>query len=144
MSKAGGLVIRAVTDPFNPDVVKYQVIVVQTQNDKWGYPKGSKKPREKLKDAALREVREETGYTCRTLAKLLRIGLPGTKVTYWLMEVDESVDRAAIEVPDVRACDWVGFATASRILTRPADRHLLVDALRVIERKALAVAAAPA
>ena len=53
---AGGVVWRAA-----PGRAGVEVVLVQTPSLRWGLPKGKRDPGERLREAALREVREETG-----------------------------------------------------------------------------------
>lgn len=48
-SKAGGIIIY-----------KYKVLLVQSYNKKWGFPKGSLKPGESFLECSKREIKEET------------------------------------------------------------------------------------
>ena len=54
---------------FNPPTES--VLLVQSRGNLWGFPKGSIEENETIKDAAIREVREETGL------KVKGVGLGG-------------------------------------------------------------------
>lgn len=64
---AGGLVLD---DPANPTRVVLIAHRLRTGRLVWTLPKGHVEPGESTKDAAVREVREETGLITRVLAPL--------------------------------------------------------------------------
>ena len=65
---------------FNPPTDS--VLLVQSRGNLWGFPKGSIEENETVEDAAIREVREETGYVLET-KDLLRIHRVNNKVHYF-------------------------------------------------------------
>tara|TARA_Y100000768_G_C23853077_1_gene621987 strand:- start:15 stop:488 length:474 start_codon:yes stop_codon:yes gene_type:complete len=65
---------------FNPPTDS--VLLVQSRGNLWGFPKGSIEENETVEDAAIREVREETGYVLKT-KDLLRIHRVNNKVHYF-------------------------------------------------------------
>jgi 8-oxo-dGTP pyrophosphatase MutT (NUDIX family) len=96
----------------------------------WTLPKGALNPGESSADAALREVREETGYRCELVREL-------TAVTYWfqrggrrirktvrwyLMRPIEKVGEHDHEVDEVL---WTDRADAQSRLRYDSDRRLL-------------------
>ncbi len=96
----------------------------------WTLPKGALTAGESSEAAALREVREETGYRCEVLRDL-------EAVTYWfqhdgkrirktvrwfLMRPIEKVGEHDHEVDEVM---WSGFDEAADLLRYDSDRHLL-------------------
>jgi 8-oxo-dGTP diphosphatase len=135
---AGGAVWRRA--PAGVDVV----LVHRPAYDDWALPKGKLEPGETDEQAALREVREETGLACK-----LGADLPSTTyadgqgrpkvVRYWAMTVvPGTVDlQLAAELqltpePKARheidqAC-WTPLAEARRRLTYPRD-VVVLDAL---------------
>jgi ADP-ribose pyrophosphatase YjhB (NUDIX family) len=118
---AGGLVIRR-----NGDALEIALIHRPLQED-WSYPKGKLEEGETFEAAALREVHEETGLTCRLIRFLGhteyidRKGRPKA-VAYWVMAAEEGTFRPNDEVDEVR---WLDTADASRLLSYERDRELL-------------------
>jgi 8-oxo-dGTP diphosphatase len=97
----------------------------------WSWPKGKLESGEKWKEAALREVEEETGYRARRLRELsgaLYKDRKGRlkKVRYWLMEPLKGEFEPGQEVDELR---WVDRGEAARLLTYPHDRKLLDEAV---------------
>ncbi|WP_406452823.1 NUDIX hydrolase [Streptomyces sp. NBC_00876] len=99
----------------------------------WSFPKGKLKRGESPRDAALREVLEETGHHCVPLSVLPMVryianGRP-KEVTYWSAEA-----TAGTFVPnrEVDAVLWLPPAAARTRLTQPRDRDLLDAALRTL------------
>jgi 8-oxo-dGTP diphosphatase len=100
----------------------------------WTLPKGTLMPGESSADAALREVREETGYQCEVVREL-------ESVTYWfqrngerikknvrwyLMRPLEKVGEHDHEVDEVM---WADRAEAEARLRYDSDRRLIATAL---------------
>jgi 8-oxo-dGTP pyrophosphatase MutT (NUDIX family) len=119
---AGGLVWRSGTDG------EMEIVLVhRPAYDDWGFPKGKLHRGESERDAALREVEEETGLRCRltrelgTTAYVDARGRPKT-VRYWEMTPLGGVLAAANEIDDAR---WVALGDASALLTYTRDRELL-------------------
>ena len=98
----------------------------------WTLPKGALKPGESSTEAALREVREETGYRCEVVREV-------TSVTYWfqregrrirktvrwyLMRPLEKVGEHDHEVDEVL---WTDPADARSRLRYDSDLKLLAD-----------------
>jgi 8-oxo-dGTP diphosphatase len=93
----------------------------------WTLPKGKLERGETPEQAALREVREETGFSCRldsfvgSTRYLDSAGRPKL-VEYWMMEPLTGRFVPGIEVDDMR---WVDYTSARSLLTYPRDRALL-------------------
>lgn len=104
------------------------VVVHRPRYDDWSFPKGKLDPGESFEEAALREVREETGLICRLGPELPfstytdRKGRPKI-VRYWLMAVVEDPGfEPNEEVDELR---WLAPAQASDLLTYSFDRKLV-------------------
>ena len=115
---AGGLVAR-------DDQV---LLVHRPRYDDWSLPKGKLDDGESWEDAALREVREETGVRARLGAELPSVhytdskGRPKT-VRYWIMEPEDIAAFAPNEEVDELA--WLDANEAVQRLTYPHDRDLV-------------------
>ena len=104
------------------------IVVHRPRYDDWSLPKGKLLRDETHRDAALREVKEETGLDCELedelpeVAYVDSLGRPKT-VRYWTMRAiaGESF-RPTPEVDEVR---WVPLDEASEMLTYPHDRALV-------------------
>lgn len=104
------------------------LLVHRPRYDDWSFPKGKCEPGEADEAAALREVAEETGLTCRLGAELPTARYTdrhgrSKQVRYWLMEPVEIPEFVANdEVDEIR---WCPPAMAATLLTYPFDRDLL-------------------
>ncbi len=118
---AGGLVVRRHSGAL-------QIVVVHrpVQHD-WSFPKGKLDGGETLELAALREVREETGMSCRLLRFIGhteyvdRKGRPKA-VAYWVMAAVGGFFTPNEEVDELR---WLVLEEAAHTLTYPRDRELV-------------------
>jgi 8-oxo-dGTP diphosphatase len=95
--------------------------------DDWSLPKGKLDEGESFEEAALREVREETGLECELGRELDPVSYVDQKgrpklVRYWLMEVTDGEFEANDEVDEIR---WLPPAEAAGLLTYPHDRELV-------------------
>ena len=98
----------------------------------WSLPKGKLEKGESFKQAALREVEEETGYRCRELGELPPVSYLDRKarsklVRYWLMEPVKGGFEPHGEVDELR---WVTPREADGLLTYDHDRKLVRKAIR--------------
>ena len=88
------------------------------------------------REAALREVQEETGYRCDASVELPHVSYLDRKsrrklVRYWLMEPIEGKFTAHGEVDELR---WLTPSEADELLTYPHDKELVRKALRRYRR----------
>jgi 8-oxo-dGTP diphosphatase len=98
----------------------------------WSLPKGKLEEGEGWQEAALREVKEETGFRCEPIAELPHVSYLDRKgrrklVRYWLMEPLEGKFESHGEVDELR---WVPPEEAEEVLTYPHDKELVRKALR--------------
>jgi 8-oxo-dGTP pyrophosphatase MutT (NUDIX family) len=122
---AGGIVIRAAA------AGGWEVAVIHRplQRD-WSLPKGKLEPGELAETAALREVREEIGWTC-ALGRFAgeveyrdRRDRPKV-VEYWIMQPIEGRFEASAEVDQLA---WLSVDEAVRRLSYEHDRSLVAAA----------------
>jgi 8-oxo-dGTP diphosphatase len=98
----------------------------------WSLPKGKLEEGESWREAALREVEEETGYRCEPSTELPQVSYLDRKgrrklVRYWLMAPVDGQFEPHGEVDDLR---WVTRDEAEELLTYPHDRDLVGKAIR--------------
>ena len=96
----------------------------------WTLPKGALTPGERDVDAALREVREETGYDCEVVREL-------EVVTYWFQRRGQRIKKtvrwylmrplakAGEHDHEVDEVAWVAPAEAANRLRYDSDRRLV-------------------
>ena len=123
MIEAAGGVVWKLTSKGQVKVL----VIHRPRYDDWSFPKGKLDPGESHRQAALREVEEETGFRCRTGDELPearyadRKGRP-KRVRYWSMEPIEGEFATNDEVDEVR---WLSLDEAAELLSYPHDRTVL-------------------
>ncbi|OII67093.1 NUDIX hydrolase [Streptomyces sp. CC77] len=101
-------------------------LVHRPEYDDWSLPKGKLKRGETREEAAVREVREETGHTCALGGLLGTVHYTAKgrakEVTYWAARA-----TGGVFVPnrEVDAVAWRPPAEAEARLTHPLDRPLV-------------------
>lgn len=124
---AGGIVVRSAKKGAKV------LLVHRPGHDDWTFPKGKLEKGEKFKEAARREVLEETGFEC----KLHKPSLPSLRyevsggrtkeVRYWLMTAVAG-DFAPNDEVDLIA--WVRWDKVVDRLTYAKDRQFFLDVLK--------------
>jgi 8-oxo-dGTP pyrophosphatase MutT (NUDIX family) len=122
---AGGVVVRD-----RPGAGREVAVVHRPTYDDWSLPKGKLAGGEEWREAALREVAEETGLRCEAVAELARSRYLDRKgrrkeVRWWLMRPLDGRFEPSDEVDELR---WVPLADAAGLLDYAQDRELVESA----------------
>ena len=127
ISAAGGVVLN------REDGRRTRVAVIhRPKYMDWSLPKGKLEKGESFKEAALREVEEETGFRCEELRELPSVSYLDRKertklVRYWLMEPIKGKFEPHGEVDELR---WLTVREAGDLLSYDHDRALVRRAVR--------------
>ncbi|CAN7752421.1 NUDIX hydrolase [Bradyrhizobium sp. LjRoot220] len=117
---AGGIVLRQAATPL-------VAVVRLRKRDEWVLPKGKLDRGETPRDAAEREVNEETGHDVSVhefLGTLVYESRGGSKVVhFWRMEAGAEPVRKLMR--DVKAVEWLPLADAVDRLSRGYERAFL-------------------
>lgn len=119
---AGGVVVR-----HRPVLAAEYLLIHRPRYDDWSLPKGKLDSRESFKQAALREVEEETGMLCSPTAKVGTIGYETPNrnmkvVRYWLLEAEGGSFAVNSEVDAIK---WATEQEAHDMLTYERDREVI-------------------
>lgn len=118
--------------PLRKQGDQWQVLLIQHSRAKyWGFPKGHAESGESPKEAAIRELREETnlnvvGFFSDTGIEehymfTLRGQLISKTVCFFAAEVDGELQ---LQKEEVSGGLWLDFQEALKKLTYPTDRHI--------------------
>lgn len=108
--------------------------------DEVGLPKGKAHLDEDLRAAALREVKEETGYSAEIVdhagTTRYEVGSRPKAVSYFLMRLSGPAAPDAVDPEEIVRVEWVTPIEALALLTYAGDRRLIasVFGLRTKER----------
>lgn len=135
---AGGII-------YNPNL---GVVIVNQNNNSWSLPKGHVERGEEPKDAAIREIWEETGIPMEKLNFLaplgfyerMRIKLNSDDadelrtITMYLFRTDhEKLNPHDARNPEAR---WVNIKDVTALLTHPKDKEFFQKSIPLIEKYA--------
>lgn len=105
------------------------LVIHRGYREDWSFPKGKPDPGEHILETAIREVREETGFSVE-----LGVRLPSTHymknnatkdVHYWHARITDGEFTPNNEVDEVV---WLNFEQANKILTYERDQEVLAAA----------------
>jgi len=124
--------------PFKKEGNKWLVLLVQNKNGKfWGFPKGHAEGKETSKQAAERELFEETGLHVKRYIKEDPLIERYTyyrdrkkiskKVLYYAVEAIGNINILQEEILD---CLWLPIDEAFSTLTYPEGKKLLEQAIK--------------
>lgn len=128
---AGGLLLR------DGDGGERELAIVHRhRHDDWALPKGHPEPDESLAQAAVREVREETGCEGAIVRMLepvsyLAAGVPKLVVFFEMELVREG---GVLDPDEVEALHWMTPRRALGALSYPADRQLVSGVFGLADR----------
>jgi len=98
----------------------------------WTFPKGHLEPGETPREAALREVAEETGFDCEITGELykaeysfFRNGTPVDKDVTWYLMKRKGGDGVVKTPDEISAMEWCPLTEAEKRLTYKSDLHML-------------------
>jgi 8-oxo-dGTP pyrophosphatase MutT (NUDIX family) len=132
-TSAGGIVFR-----MDGDVPLF--LLIRDSYANWGFPKGHVERGEQPDQAALREVREETGLQALALRGLVdtidwyfrfRGRLIHKSCHFYLMETTEEATSPQ-RAEGITACQWIAYAPAHEALSYANARDVLRRARAMI------------
>ena len=122
---AGGVIV---------DCEKLLIVLMNTLGGRkiWTFPKGHIEKDETAQNAAIREVREETGYKCRIMGKIFKTrysffknGFKIDKTVDWFI-MEKIGDRGIVETPEeISDLKWLSINEAEKTLTYPSDLKII-------------------
>ena len=135
---AGGVVFRPNADDTGWDIIAVQ----RARHGDWSLPKGHIESGETRQQAAIREVKEESGVDARIVHPLGEVdyffrkyggGLIHKTVYHFLLEAtNEQLGGPNWEVSEAR---WVNINEADDLLTYPKDKDVVAMALTELRRR---------
>jgi 8-oxo-dGTP diphosphatase len=112
-----------------------RLLMVKVRNlegqERWTFPKGHIEKGETEKDAAVREVEEETGYLCEIIRDFDRVQyyfqrngeITKKTVTWFLMKPIKKV--GALDPEEILETEWVSKEEAESRVVYKSDKQLL-------------------
>lgn len=136
-TSAGGVVYRR--DDAGP-----LFLLIRDSYQNWGFPKGHVESGERAEDAALREVREETGIDEVAIRGVIdtidwyfrfRGRLIHKVCHFYLMETSLAVTSPQ-HAEGITACQWVDYGSARTAISYANARQLLLRAQEMVTERA--------
>ena len=132
-TSAGGVVFRV-------DAGAPLFLLIRDSYANWGFPKGHLEAGERAEDAAVREVREETGLqelavrgTIDTIDWYFRFrGRLIHKVCHFFLMETAQADTAPQRAEGITACRWVAYGEATEAISYGNARQVLHHAFDMI------------
>ena len=124
------------------DEIRKEVLLIYTENltktRVWTFPKGHPELGESDQQAALREVREETGWQCDVVKALY-------DATYWYVRNQVRFHKTVrwflmkpvkktgeFNTQEVLECQWCSFSKAQELISYESDKSLLKELNRLV------------
>lgn len=138
---AGGVVFRAAADEGG---ARPRFLIIRDSYKNWGFPKGHVEQGERPEDAAVREVREETGVDGLTVRGAIETidwyfrfrGRLIHKVCHFYLMETEREDTNPQRSEGITACRWEQFEEAVRLVSYANARDVLRHAQILLETAA--------
>lgn len=138
--EAGGVLYQVKDGRF------FFLIIHRIKQDDWALPKGHVEGEETLKECALREIREETGWHGKIIAEIGKMEYVHTnqkenkirnvKVTFFLVKATKE-DKALIFDDEVDNSHWLEYnEKLLQKITYPAQKIILKKAFKYLKNNA--------
>lgn len=105
------------------------LLVHQSSDEAWAIPKGKLDPGERFAKAAVREVKEETGYLIRLgrpmPSRTYRVGAGEKTVRYWAAKVEQRLAKGPKNLKEIDRTKWFKIKKAIAKAAHAGDRELL-------------------
>ena len=139
-TSAGGVVFRL--DGGTP-----LFLLIRDSYQNWGFPKGHLESGERAEDAAIREVREETGLSALSLRGEIETidwhfrfrGRLIHKICHFYLMQTAEAETLPQRAEGITACQWIAYEDAVSAISYANARHVLRRAQEMVTGVPLAV-----